>query len=600
MPKANLKGTVSLDDSAFSAGVRRVKMASVSLSRTVGKGFDEIGRKVAGVSKSLAKFATIAGSVTFAAASAGAAKLATSARSIAANYENVQVKMAAFLKDSNKAEKVLGEIAAFSVVTPFETTGLQEATNILLGAGIAGEEVVDVLKEIAAVSSTTQEVNELADALSKGFAKGKFQTEELNKFLERGINLMPELQRITGLTGDAFQKAIQKGLNFEQVRKAISSMSAEGGLFFGMLKKQSETSTGLISTLSSNWDELLTTIGKPINNALKPLINWAIGKVQEINARLNSMDLTGFTENFIKGLNLENVKALLNATFALSARFFATEIFRALAAAMQLFGNAWERFMGDKVKAIGENLKNSLIQAGASLLNPVNLAASVVDKTMQLKDVTSTAGDNFADTMLSVLDGEDPFNMKEATQELNKVFERWMGGNNRSSDGIPWTSPVAGPSPSPSQGGAKAKGLSFFGIPYKQEQKHSPLLALDLPTPLSNKQLELQKHAMGASLAMSDPRGAFRGLAAGHGMQLERLMGIGPGENNAFARDRRRLGIASGLRTGGLGATRRIGAAAEATAKRRDETIGGTNQRLDKQLTAIEEGNRYLKKGLDQ
>ncbi|HAG05867.1 MAG TPA: hypothetical protein DCG68_03295, partial [Cryomorphaceae bacterium] len=323
--------------------MRRVKLTSASAAKSISGGFKVIGGSVATVAKSMAKFATIAGSITFAAAIAGSAKLLQSSVNIAAQYEGIQVKMAAFVGGSARANKILGEIAKFSTVTPFETVGLQEATNQMLGAGIAAEDVVDVLKEMAAVAKDTTQVSELADALSKGFAKGKFQTEELNKFLERGINLMPALSRVTGQTGAELQKAIQKGLKFEDVREAIASMSREGGMFFGMLEKQSGTFTGLISTLSSNWDEFRTQLGKPINDALKPLLETGILKIQELTkgaAEIGAViggAIGQITTAFSTG-NWESVLEVINSGLALSGEKFSNIMEAGLLSAADAFG----------------------------------------------------------------------------------------------------------------------------------------------------------------------------------------------------------------------------------------------------------------------
>jgi hypothetical protein len=58
--------------------------------------------------------------------------------------------------------------------------------------------------------------------------------------------------------------------------------------------------------------------------------------------------------------------------------------------------------------------------------------------------------------------------------------------------------------------------------------------------------------------------GGFTGLAGLAQMQIDKRSGLGPGSNNAFAQDRERLGLKSGLsgsslQTGGLGDRRKVG-----------------------------------------
>lgn len=196
----------------------------------------------------------------------------------AAVFENLTVSVEHFTGSAEKAKTLLDDLGKFAIATPFETIDVQQTAGTLLGAGIK-EDVAGITKDLAAMSRTGQELGELGDALGKGFAKGKFQSEEVNKFLERGINLNPALQAQLGLTGDEFTKAVEKGLTFSTVTAAIRSMSSEGGQFFGLLERRAQTFTGLISTLSAAWTDVRKAFGKPFNDALKPIISSAIESV---------------------------------------------------------------------------------------------------------------------------------------------------------------------------------------------------------------------------------------------------------------------------------------------------------------------------------
>jgi tape measure domain-containing protein len=203
--------------------------------------------------------------------------------SAAAAFEDLEVSVSSFLGSTKDASELLGELQNFADKTPFATRDIQEAAGALLGAGVRGD-VAGITKDIAAVAKNGQQLKELADALGKGFAKGKFQTEELNKFLERGINLMPALQQQTGLAGKELTKAIEAGLGFETVSAAIASMSREGGMFFGLLERRSQAFTGLASTLSSVWETVRRTFAQPILDAIKPILQDAIGLVGTFKA----------------------------------------------------------------------------------------------------------------------------------------------------------------------------------------------------------------------------------------------------------------------------------------------------------------------------
>lgn len=221
-------------------------------------------------------------------AAGGAIALVTSqlkgAFTAAAAFESLQTRVESFTGSTKAATALLDQLASFGDVTPFENIDLQETGAKLLGAGIR-DNVAGITKDIAAISKDGQTMLELADALGKGFAKGKFQTEELNKFLERGINLLPTLTAVTGLSGAALQKAIEKGLKFQDVAAAISMMSAKGGQFYGVLGRLSQTFQGLWSTFMSKWSSIKKAFAQPILESLKPLLQQATAMLEPMKQK---------------------------------------------------------------------------------------------------------------------------------------------------------------------------------------------------------------------------------------------------------------------------------------------------------------------------
>lgn len=189
----------------------------------------------------------------------------------ATGFEDTRVRIEQFSGSVANAAKLMQGLADFEVATPFELPDINATAERLMGSGIRGD-ILGLVKDLGAVSRNGQQLTELGDALGKGFSKGKFQTEELNKFLERGINLMPEFTAVTGLSGDALTKAIEKGLRFEDVTKAIRNMSQEGGQFFGLLNRQSRTATGFWSTMMGAFNAMRREFAQPILDALKPVL----------------------------------------------------------------------------------------------------------------------------------------------------------------------------------------------------------------------------------------------------------------------------------------------------------------------------------------
>lgn len=276
---------------AVKAAFRTLKSAASLTFRgikTVAMGaFSAIRGAASGLSRLITGGGFMGGALRLAGV-AGAFALATSqlkgAFEAATGFEDMQVSMEQFVGDAEKARALIADLTDFATATPFETKDILGASATLLSAGIRGD-VSQITKDLAAVSKDGQKLGELADALGKAFARQKFQTDELNKFLERGINLMPSLAAVTGLTGDALKKAIEEGLRFDQVSEAIARMSREGGQFFGLLERRSKTTTGLISTLKSVWDEVRRAFAQPILDSLKPMITGGIELLNSLRAK---------------------------------------------------------------------------------------------------------------------------------------------------------------------------------------------------------------------------------------------------------------------------------------------------------------------------
>lgn len=604
----NLKSKISLDDSAFVSGIKRVQRTVGAFAGKASRAFRSVGASIAKAVTRLKNFAATIAKISLvgigagiAAAGVAVSKLVKAGSGMAAQYETIRLTMGAYLKDLGHADTILNQIAKFSVVTPFETTGLQDATNTLLGAGIAGEEVVGVLKEIAAVSKTTGQVGELADALSKGFAKGKFQTEELNKFLERGINLMPELERVTGKSGEALQKAIQKGLKFDDVRTAIANLSKEGGLFFGMLETQSTTFTGLISTLSSNWDEFLLKFGQPINDSLKPLLDIFIVQVQKLTEsgaqigtvistaidgvvnKIKGVDFVGIGQKFIAGLDIDGAKNLLMSAAKVVAAFLGNKMVEAIRLSASLFEVAFLHVSAKITGKFGDQLIKAAKDAAEIMFflttGKIGQAMAKIQiatgKTMgeqakTLEDKMMAAQKAFKD---KITKDADPFGLLEATDVFDAALADIMtkgekkladqkskakAEENRKKNETPATQIAPKPAIAPP---AQTPYEEPDGGVFAPSDK--PLTAAETQKLEAEARKRREMHHQRVKM-QSAKAGGFSGLAGLHKMQLERLSGVAPGTNNRFSQDRQRLGIASGLQTGGLGAKRYTNPAREA------------------------------------
>jgi len=94
-------------------------------------------------------------------------------------------------------------------------------------------------------------------------AKGKLMGDDLRQFTEAGIPIIHELAKVFNTSDAAIAKLVSDGkIGFEHVRQVILNLTNQGGMFYDLIGKQSESLTGKVSNMHDAWDRLLIKIGE--------------------------------------------------------------------------------------------------------------------------------------------------------------------------------------------------------------------------------------------------------------------------------------------------------------------------------------------------
>ena len=184
-----------------------------------------------------------------------------------------------------KTNEIIKELQEFGAVTPFTSSELIEQTKRLKAFGFTTEELVDTTKRLSDVAGATgADLTGIATAFGQIRAKGKLQQEENLQLLERGVDITTELKRITGLQGDAFEKAQRQGkIGADLVNQALINLTNEGGAFFKGASAQAETLNGKLSTLQDTIDTLARTIGTELEDEIKSVLDFSIQAVKTVD-----------------------------------------------------------------------------------------------------------------------------------------------------------------------------------------------------------------------------------------------------------------------------------------------------------------------------
>ena len=164
--------------------------------------------------------------------------------------------------------------------------GFGEAASLaatFIGAGVKeGEDLTRVLKLVGDTSAITgSSFQEMGSIWAKVAGNQKLTTEELNQLLDRGLGILPELQKHYNVTADEARKMITEGkVSFEDFSQVME------GMVGGSAQKMGETFKGSLANMNAALGRFGAKLLDPVfKNA--PLIFTAVtDTVDELGKRL--------------------------------------------------------------------------------------------------------------------------------------------------------------------------------------------------------------------------------------------------------------------------------------------------------------------------
>ena len=235
------------------------------------KAIDKFSNEFSHATTLLGKFKTIG---IAAAAAVGTSMIALGASSLkaAADFEQTQIAFETMLGSAEAGQKLLKEIADFARRTPFTIPEVEEQTKRLLAYGIAQEEVLGDMKTLGDIASGVgkDKLPFLTLAFGQVATAGKLRGQEIRQFTEAGVPLIEALANTMGKTGEEIIEMTSKGeIGFNDVKKALESLTSEGGRFENLMARQAETVGGKFSNLQ----DAFTVMQREIGAALLPTIS---------------------------------------------------------------------------------------------------------------------------------------------------------------------------------------------------------------------------------------------------------------------------------------------------------------------------------------
>lgn len=183
------------------------------------------------------------------------------------------------------ATKLVQDLNEAAAVTPFRFEDLAEATNVMLGFGVATKDtVIPMLKMLGDVSGgNADKLNRITLAFSQIKAGGKASMQDINQLINAGVPIFGQLEKMTGKNVKQLRKMVEQGkITGDVITKAFEQMTSEGGLFFRGMEIASKTTSGMWSTLM----DTISLTAAELGSTLAPVIKELIAMVTEQAGRL--------------------------------------------------------------------------------------------------------------------------------------------------------------------------------------------------------------------------------------------------------------------------------------------------------------------------
>ncbi len=200
------------------------------------------------------------------------AEMLSTGSAIAAQRETDQISFNTLFGSEDIASKFLSDLRTTAARTPFEYNDLTGMSKILNTYGYDENHILPTLEIIgdagAALGMAAQDMNEVSTAIGRMNATGKTSLEYINPLQERGIDAVGALAENYGVSNGDVYDMISKGeIAGEEAARVILRSMADS--FAGAMQNQSQTMSGLQSTLEDLNAEKLNALGEGYNSKRK-------------------------------------------------------------------------------------------------------------------------------------------------------------------------------------------------------------------------------------------------------------------------------------------------------------------------------------------
>lgn len=248
----NLVSNLTANTSGFTKGLNQARS---SLS-----GFASFA------ASSMASFVGNLGASAFSSLTSGMKSLGVSALGLAADNEQTAISFEVMLGSADAATAMIGNMRDLAAKSPLEFKDVSQAGKTLLQFGLSANNVLPALRMLGDVSGGNAErFQSLALVFGQMSAAGRLMGQDLLQFINAGFNPLQEISRHTGESMVSLKAKMEAGsISADMVAESFMRATSQGGQFYGMTQRQSQTTAGLFSSLKDAVNVSLAEIGQAL------------------------------------------------------------------------------------------------------------------------------------------------------------------------------------------------------------------------------------------------------------------------------------------------------------------------------------------------
>lgn len=304
-----------------------------------------------------------------------------------ASIEFYQTSFEVMTGSAEKAAEVIDKLKKVGAETPFELPDLADTTQLLMNYGFSADEAMDKMMMLGDISQgSAEKMSRIATAYGQMSSAGKVSLEDVKQMIEAGFNPLQEISESTGESMASLYDRISKGtISVDEITASMQRATSEGGKYFQSMEKQSQTFSGLISTLKDNAQQLLGEVVKPISDGLtESLLPAAISAIEQLTQGFEENGVSGMIQaagNIVNGLftgMMENAPLLISTGMELLNQFLL-----GIATGVPALITKGFEIVTQLVLGILQNLPQLITQGAAVITNFVNGLLSSLPSVLQ-------------------------------------------------------------------------------------------------------------------------------------------------------------------------------------------------------------------------